>query len=63
MLQEASDKLHDIEGQGSQSVTVRFAVTDKNDPIFDLDDTRIGDSDSEDVRGQVLQACLAGATA
>jgi hypothetical protein len=61
VLQEASDKLHGIESQGSQAVTVRFAVADKNHPILDLEDTRIGDSHSEDVGGKVLQACLAGA--
>jgi hypothetical protein len=42
-------------------VTVRFAIANENRPVLDLQDTRIGDSHSEDVRGKVLEACFAGA--
>jgi len=42
-------------------VAVRFAIAEENHPVLDLDDTRIGDSHFEDVRGKVLQACFTGA--
>jgi hypothetical protein len=42
-------------------VAVRFAVANENRPVLDLQDTRIGDSHSEDVRGEVFEACFAGA--
>ena len=42
-------------------MAVRFAIANENRPVLDLQDTRIGDSHSEDVRGKVLQACFAGA--
>ena len=40
---------------------MRLAIVEENGSVFDIDDTGIGDSHSEDVRGQILQACLAGA--
>ena len=42
-------------------MAVRFAIANENRPVLDLQDTRIGDSHSEDVRGKLLQACFAGA--
>jgi hypothetical protein len=41
-------------------VAVRFAIANENRPVLDLQDTRIGDSDSEDVRGEVFEACFTG---
>lgn len=41
-------------------MAVRFAIANENRPVLDLQDTGIGDSHSEDVRGKVLQACFAG---
>jgi len=40
---------------------VRLAIAEKDSSVLDLDDTGIGESHSEDVRGQVLETCLAGA--
>jgi len=40
---------------------MRFAIVNENRPVLDLQDTRIGDSHSKDVRGKVLQTCFAGA--
>jgi len=42
-------------------MAVRLAIADENRPVLDLHDTGIGDSHSEDIRGQVLQACFTGA--
>ena len=41
-------------------MAVGFAIADEDGAVLDLDDTRIGDSHSEDVRGKVLEACFAG---
>ena len=37
-------------------MAVRLAIVNENGPVLDFDDTRIGDGDSEDVGGEVLQA-------
>ena len=42
-------------------MAVRFAIANEDGPVLDLDDTRIGDGDSEDVGGKVFEACFAGA--
>ena len=42
-------------------MAVRFAIANEDRPVLDLQDTRIRDGDSEDVGGEVLQACFAGA--
>jgi hypothetical protein len=41
-------------------VTVRLAIANEDGTVLDLEDTRIGNSDSENVRGKVLEACFAG---
>jgi hypothetical protein len=41
-------------------MAVRLAIVNENGPVLDFDDTRIGDSHFEDIRGQVLQACFTG---
>ena len=40
---------------------MRFAIANKDRAVLDLEDTRIGDSHSEDVGGKVLEACFTGA--
>jgi hypothetical protein len=40
---------------------VRLAIAKQDGAVVDLEDTRIGNSDSEDVRGKVLEACFTGA--
>jgi hypothetical protein len=42
-------------------VTVRFAVADEDSTVLDFNDSGIGDGDSEDVGGEVFQACFTGA--
>jgi hypothetical protein len=42
-------------------VAVRFAIANEDGAVFDFQDARIGDSYPEDVRGEVFQACFAGA--
>lgn len=42
-------------------MAVRFAIANEDGAVLDLEDTRVRDGDSEDVGGEVLQACLAGA--
>jgi len=39
---------------------VRLAIAEENLPILDFHDSGIGESDTEDVRGQVLEASLGG---
>jgi hypothetical protein len=40
---------------------MRFSVANEDGTVLDFQDTRVGDGDSEDVGGKVLQACFAGA--
>jgi hypothetical protein len=42
-------------------VAVRFAIANEDHTVLDFQDSRIGDSDSEDVGSKILQACFAGA--
>ena len=60
MLQEATDEFHDFEGKNSGAFTVRFAVANEHGTVLDVDDTRVGDGDFEDVGGQVFEASFAG---
>ena len=41
-------------------MAVRFTVANEDGAAFDFQDTRIGDGYSEDVRGEVFQACFTG---
>jgi hypothetical protein len=61
MLEEAPDELHDIQGEDSVAVTVRFAVANEDSAASDPDDARIGESDFEDVRGEIFETSLAWA--
>ena len=60
MLQEATDELDNIEGQDSRSFTVGLAVANEDGAVLDVDDTRVGDSDFENVGSQVFEASFAG---
>jgi hypothetical protein len=40
---------------------MRFSVANENRTVLDFDDSRIGDGNSEDVGGEVFEACFAGA--
>jgi hypothetical protein len=42
-------------------VVVRLTVANEDGTVFDFNDARIGDCDSEDVRGEVLKDCFTGA--
>ena len=59
MLQEAADELHDFEGKDSWAFAVRFAIANEHGAVLDFHDTRVGDSDFEDVGGQVFEARFA----
>ncbi len=39
---------------------MRFSVANEDGAVLDFPDSRIGDSHSEDVGGEVFEACLAG---
>jgi hypothetical protein len=39
---------------------MRFPVANEDSPVHDFQDSRIGDGDSEDVGGEVFEACFAG---
>jgi hypothetical protein len=41
-------------------VAVRFAIANEDGSVLDLHDAGIRDGDSEDVRGEVFQACFTG---
>ena len=41
-------------------MAVGFAIADENGTVLDFQDTRVGDGDFEDVRGEVFEACFAG---
>jgi len=41
-------------------VAVRFAIANEDSAVLDLEDTRIRDGDSEDVGGEVFEACFTG---
>jgi len=56
MLEESVDKLQDIEVHGARAATSLLFVAEVNLAVFYFDDTAVGDSDAEDVRGQVFQA-------
>ena len=40
---------------------MRFSVANEDSAVLDFDDSRIGDGNSEDVGGEVFQACFTGA--
>jgi hypothetical protein len=39
-------------------VAVGLAIADEDGTVLDFQDTRVGDGDFEDVRGEVFEACL-----
>ena len=41
-------------------MAMRFAIANEDSPVLDFQDARIGDGDSEDIGGKVLEACFAG---
>ena len=41
-------------------MAVRFAIANEDGPVHDFQDSRIGNGDSEDVGGEVFEACFAG---
>jgi hypothetical protein len=41
-------------------VAVRFAVANEDGTVLDFQNSRIGDGNSEDVRGEVFEACFTG---
>jgi hypothetical protein len=45
-----------IEGGSAHTACPFFAVLEKDTAILDLDDSRVGDGNPEDVRSQILDA-------
>jgi hypothetical protein len=55
MLQEPADTLSGIEVGGSWACTARFTIGESNDAVLERDDAAIGDSDPEDIGGEVFE--------
>ena len=41
-------------------MAVGFAIADEDGTVLDFQDSRVGDGDFEDVRGEVFEACFTG---
>ena len=60
VLGTGRDEFHDFEGKDSGALAVRFAITNEHRAVLDVDDTRVGDGDFEDVGSQVFEASFTG---
>jgi hypothetical protein len=54
MLEEPADKLHGVEVGGSGACTARFTVGESDGAVLKRDDAAIGDSNPEDIGGEVV---------
>ncbi len=57
-LQEPSDELQGIDGEGAGASTGVFLIGEAHLPVVDLEDALIGDGDLEHVRGQIVDRGL-----
>lgn len=61
MLEEAADELHGIESKSSRSLAVRLAIANEHGAVVEVQDAGIGDSDLEDIGGEIFESSLTGA--
>lgn len=59
MLEEPAEKLHDVEVGGAEACTAHFPVGERDGAIREAHETVVGDSDLEDIRGEVGESGVA----
>ena len=59
VLEESADELEGSQGHGSPSIAVGLLVSEEYGIVLDLDDPAVGDGDSEDIGGKVLDGVRA----
>ncbi len=57
MLQEATDKLKDIEVGGRLPPASGFTIREGDGTVVERDNAAVGDGDFEDIGGEVFEGC------
>jgi hypothetical protein len=57
MLEEPAEKLHGVEGGGAEACTAGFTIGGGDATRLERDEAAIGESDPEDIGGEVLERC------
>jgi len=59
VLEESADELEGTQGHSSPSITAGLLVSEEYGIVLDLDDPAVGDGNSEDIGGKVLDGVRA----